>query len=165
MIKYGSYRAFQRYLCEDCDHTFNNKIRTIFAHAKIALNEWLFTIYAFVRFNTSIRQFTAELDLSYKTLHRRVERFTKALDAPSIKLRGPVEIDKLSVSAGLKGRECDGPSRSHGLSTCGRETYEGDKPPGSFSLIEGWGSGTSSRQNQRMNQQSGSFSRAARRSH
>ena len=43
VIKYGSYRAFQRYLCKDCDRTFNDKTRTIFAHAKIALNEWLFT--------------------------------------------------------------------------------------------------------------------------
>ena len=66
VIKYGSYRAFQRCLCKDCDRTLNDKTRTIFAHAKIALNEWLFAIYAFVRFNTSIRQLTAELDLSYK---------------------------------------------------------------------------------------------------
>ena len=125
VIKYGSYRAFQRYLCKDCDRTLNDKTRTIFAHAKIALNEWLFTIYAFVRFNTSIRQLTAELDLSYKTLHRRVERFGEALDAPSIELSGPVEIDELYVSAGLKGRERDGPSRSRGLSARGRGTYEG----------------------------------------
>ena len=31
VIKYGSYRAFQRYLCKDCDRTFNDKTRTIFA--------------------------------------------------------------------------------------------------------------------------------------
>ena len=135
VIKYGSYRAFQRYLCKNCDRTFNDKTRTIFAHAKIALNEWLFAFYTFVRFNTSIRQLTAELDLSYKTLHRRVERFTKALDAPSIKLSGPVEIDELYVSAGLKGRERDGPSRSRGLSTRGRGTYEGDKLP-VFTLVD-----------------------------
>ena len=102
----------QRYRCKDCDRTFNDKTRTIFARTKNALNEWLFAFYTFVRFNTSIRQLTAELDLSYKTLHRRVERFTKALNAPSIKLSGPVEIDELYVSAGLKGRERDGQSRS-----------------------------------------------------
>ena len=84
------------------------RLTQIFAHAKIALNEWLFAFYTFVRFNISIRQLTAELDLSYTTLHRRVERFTKALDAPSIKLRSLVEIDELSVSAGLKGLERDG---------------------------------------------------------
>jgi len=83
----------------------------------------------FLRFNTSIRQIEAELDLSYKTVRRRVERFAKALDAPSITLSGPVEIDEVYVSAGLKGRERDSWSRSRGLSTCGRGSYNGDKPP------------------------------------
>ncbi|EMA47052.1 Insertion element protein [Halococcus saccharolyticus DSM 5350] len=109
---------------------FNDKTRTIFA-----LNEWFFAFYTFVRFNTSIGQLIAELDLSSKTLHRRVERFTNALDAPSIKLSGPVEIDELYVSAGLKGRERDEPSRSRGLSSRGRGTYEGDKPP-VFTLVD-----------------------------
>ena len=36
----------------------------------------------------------------------------KALDTPSIELRGSVEIDELYISAGLKGCEHDGPSRS-----------------------------------------------------
>ena len=44
VIKYGSYRAFQRYRCKDCDRTFNDKTGTIFAHAKIALTEWFFAI-------------------------------------------------------------------------------------------------------------------------
>ncbi|EMA43515.1 Insertion element protein [Halococcus saccharolyticus DSM 5350] len=52
-----------------------------------------------------------------------------------IKLCGPVEIDELYVSAGLKGRERDGPSRSRGLSTRGRGTYEGDKLP-VFTLVD-----------------------------
>jgi len=40
-----------------------------------------------------------------------------------------VEIDELYVSAGKKGRERDGRSRSRGLSTRGRGTYHEDKPP------------------------------------
>jgi len=129
VIKYGSYGAFQRYRCKDCDRTFSDKTGTIFAHAKVALTEWLFTIYAFLRFNTSIRQLEAELDVSYRTLHRRIERFCEALDAPSPDLVGPVEIDEVYVTAGLKARERDRPSRSRGLSTRGRGSYEGDKPP------------------------------------
>lgn len=39
VVKYGSYRAFQRYLCKDCNHTFNDKTDAIFVHTKIALNE------------------------------------------------------------------------------------------------------------------------------
>ena len=53
----------------------------------------------------------------------------EALDAPSLDLRGPVEIDEFYVSAGLKGRERDRWSRSRGLSRRGRGTYDQDKPP------------------------------------
>ena len=128
-VKNGSYGPFQRYLCKDCDRTFNDKTGTIFAHSKIALRKWLFSIYAFLRFNTSLRQLQAEIDVTYKTIHRRIERFAKALDAPSLDLVGPVEFDEVYVTAGMKGRERDRESRSRGLSTRGRGTYEGDKPP------------------------------------
>ena len=70
-----------------------------------------------------------EIDVSYKTIYRRVQRFLRALDAPLPHLEGPVEIDELYVKAGLKGRERDQPSRSRGLSTRGRGTYDKDKPP------------------------------------
>jgi transposase-like protein len=53
----------------------------------------------------------------------------EALDAPSLDLRGPVEIDKFYVSAGLKGRERNRWSRPRGLSRRGRGTYEQDKSP------------------------------------
>jgi len=62
-------------------------------------------------------------------MHRRIERFARALDAPSLNLAGPVEIDEVYVSAGKKGRERDRESRSRGLSTRGRGSYSGDKPP------------------------------------
>ena len=129
VIKYGSYRAFRRYRCKDCDRTSNDKTGTIFAHAKIALTEWFFAIYGFLRFNMSIRQLEAELDVSYRTLRQRIERFAPGLDGPSLSLSGPVEIDEVYVTAGKKGRERDGPSRSRGLSTRGRGSYDGDKPP------------------------------------
>lgn len=126
---------YQRYLCKDCGRTFNDKTDTIFAHSKLTLKEWYFTIYVFLRFNTSIRQIKAELNLSYRTIRQRVERFARALDAPSLTLSGPVEIDEVYVSAGLKGRERDQKSGSRGLSTRGRGSYEGDKPP-VFTLVD-----------------------------
>ncbi|MDS0243906.1 MULTISPECIES: IS1595 family transposase [unclassified Haloferax] len=134
-VKNGSYGAFQRYLCNNCDRTFNDKTGTIFAHSKVALRKWLFSIYAFLRFNTSLRQLQREIGVTYKTMHRRVERFTRALDAPQLDLVGPVEIDEVYVSAGLKGRERDQESRSRGLSTRGRGSYEGDKPP-VFTIVD-----------------------------
>ena len=129
MIKHGSYREYQRYLCNDCDRTFNDKTGTIFAHAKIGLDKLLFAFYSLLRFNTSIRQLDAEIDVSYRSLRRRVEQFARTLDAPDISLVGPVEIDEFYVSAGKKGRERDQESRSHALSKRGRGTYEWDKLP------------------------------------
>ncbi|ELZ86033.1 ISH4-type transposase [Haloferax elongans ATCC BAA-1513] len=134
-VRNGSYGPFQRYLCKNCDRTFNDKTGTIFAHSKVALRKWLFSIYAFLRFNTSLRQLHREIGVTYKTMHRRVERFTRALDAPQLGLVGPVEIDEVYVSAGLKGRERDQESRSRGLSTRGRGSYEGDKPP-VFTIVD-----------------------------
>ncbi|ELZ81078.1 ISH4-type transposase [Haloferax elongans ATCC BAA-1513] len=134
-VKNGSYGPFQRYLCKNCDRTFNDKTGTIFAHSKVALRKWLFSIYAFLRFNTSLRQLHREIGVTYKTMHRRVERFTRALDVPQLNLVGPVEIDEVYVSAGLKGRERDQESRSRGLSTRGRGSYEGDKPP-VFTIVD-----------------------------
>ncbi len=84
----------------------------------------LFAFYSLLRFNTGIRQIGAELDVSYWSLHRRVERFARTLDAPRIDLICPVKIDEFYVSAGKKGRERDGWSRLRG-----RGSYDEDKPP------------------------------------
>ncbi|ELZ39610.1 IS1595 family transposase [Halorubrum tebenquichense] len=129
VIRYGSYRVFQRYLCKDCDRTFNDQTGTIFEHSAVALRKWFLAVYTYIRFNTSLRQLDVEIDVSYKTIYRRVQRFLRALDAPRLHLKGPIEIDEFYVKAGLKGRERDGPSRSRGLSTRGRGTYAEDKPP------------------------------------
>lgn len=135
MIKHGSYREYLRYFCKDFDRTFNDKTGTIFACAKIGLDTLLFAFYSLLRFNTSIRQLEAELGVSYRTLHRRVEQFARTLDAPTIFLNGPFEIDEFYVSSGKKGRERDQPSRSRGLSKRGRGTYAEDKPP-VFTLVD-----------------------------
>ncbi|QFU84264.1 IS1595 family transposase [Natronorubrum aibiense] len=135
VIKYGSYREYQRYRCKNCGRTFNDKTGTIFACVEIGLDKLLFAFYSLLRFNTSIRQLDAELDVSYRSLHRRVEHSSDALDAPRIDLAGPVEIDEFYVSAGKKGGERDGWSRSRGLSKRGRGSYDGDKPP-VFALVD-----------------------------
>ena len=129
VVRYGSYRVFQRYRCKNCDRTFNDQTGTVFEHSTVALRKWFLAVYTYIRFNTSLRQLDVEIDVSYKTIYRRVQRFLRALDAPLPHLEGPVEIDELYVKAGLKGRERDQPSRSRGLSTRGRGTYAVDKPP------------------------------------
>ncbi len=74
-VRNGSYREFQWYLCKNCDRTFNDKTGTIFAHSKVALRRWLFTLYAFLRFNTNLRHLQCEIEVTHKTGHRRIERF------------------------------------------------------------------------------------------
>ena len=128
-VRNGSYREFQRYLCKNCDRTFNDKTGTIFAHSKVALRRWLFSIYAFLQLNMSFRQLQCKIEVTHKTIHRRIERFASALDAPPLDFVGPVEIDEVYVSAGKKVHERDRPSRSYSLSTRGRGSYDGDKPP------------------------------------
>jgi len=97
MVRNGSYRWFQRYLCKNYDRTFNDKTGAIFAHSKIALHWWLVSIYAFLRFNSNLRQFQCEFEVTRKTIHWRIERFGSAFDAPSLELVGPVELDEVYV--------------------------------------------------------------------
>ncbi|MFC6766787.1 IS1595 family transposase [Natrinema soli] len=80
VIQYGSYRVFQRYRCKNCDRTFNDKTGTVFEHSSIALRKWFLAVYAYIRFNTSLRQRDVEIEVSYKTVYRRVQRFLRALD-------------------------------------------------------------------------------------
>jgi len=83
-VKNGSYGHFQRYLCKNCNRTFNDNIGTIFARSKIALRKWLFSIYAFLRSNTNLCQLQLEIDAQYNPIYQRVELFTKTLDGPSL---------------------------------------------------------------------------------
>jgi transposase-like protein len=129
VIRYGSYREFQRYLCKDCDRTFNDQTDTVFEQSAVALRKWILAVYTYIRFNTRLRQPDVEINVSYKTIYRRVQRFLRVLDAPRLHLERPVEIDEFYVKAGRKGRERHGPSRSRGLSTRRRGTHTEDKPP------------------------------------
>ena len=63
MIRYGSYRVFQRYLCKDCDRTFNDQTGTVFEHSEVALRKWFLVVYTYIRFNTSLRQLDVEISL------------------------------------------------------------------------------------------------------
>ncbi len=99
VTRYGSYRVFQRYRCENCDSTFNDQTATVFEHSAIALKKWFLAVYTYIRFNTSLRQLDVEIDVSYKTIYRRVQRFLRALDAPLPHLEGQNHAVPQSVSA------------------------------------------------------------------
>ena len=78
------------------------------------------SIHAFLRFNMSLRQLQCGIKVTHKTLHLRVERSARALDAPSSYLAGPIEINEVYVCTGKNGRERNRSSHSCGLSTRGR---------------------------------------------
>jgi len=89
-IRYGSYRVFQRYLCRNCDRTFNDQTGTVFEHSAIALRKWFLAVYTYICFNTSLRQLDVKINVSYKTVYRRVQRFLRALDAPQLHPKVPL---------------------------------------------------------------------------
>ena len=165
VIKYGSYRASQRYRCKDCDRTFNNKTGTIFAHAKIALTEWFFAIYSFLRFNTSIRQLEAELDISYRTLRQRIERAGEALDAPSLSLSGPVEITKCTSQPERRAASVTDRRARVDCPRAGEDRTTEISRWCSSSLTAERTSGTLSQRNPQTSRRCDSSSRPARRSH
>ena len=86
VIRYGSYRVFQRYLCKDCDRTFNDQTGTVFEHSTVELRKWFLAVYTYIRFNASFRQLDVEIDVSCKTIYRRVQRFLRALDVPRLQV-------------------------------------------------------------------------------
>jgi hypothetical protein len=56
------------------------------------------------RFSMNLWQLQCEVEVTLKTMHRRIERFARALDAPSPGLLGSFNIDKVCFSAGKKVR-------------------------------------------------------------
>ncbi len=57
-----------------------------------------------------------KINVTYKTVYRRVQCFLRALDVPRLQFECPVETDQLYIKGRLKGRERDSQSRSRGVS-------------------------------------------------
>ena len=86
-VRNGSYRAIQRYIRKDCDRTFNDKTGTIFARSKVALHRWLFSIYAFLRFNTNLRQPQCEIGgLTRRSIGASSASRERSMRLPSLSL-------------------------------------------------------------------------------
>jgi len=79
----------------------------VFEDAAVALGKWFLVVETDNRFNTSLRLLNGEIDVSYRTIYRRVQRFLRALDGPWRHLECPVEIDEFYVKSRLGGRERD----------------------------------------------------------
>lgn len=77
----------------------------------------------------------ADIDVSYRSLRRRLKRSGELLDVPAISLVDPAEIDELFVSTKRKGRERNRELRSRVLPKRERGTYERDESS-VFTLVD-----------------------------
>ena len=97
-IRHGSYRVFQRYRCENCERTFNDQTETVFEHFTVGLRNWF--LLTLTSASTRVSDSSVWINVSYKTLYRRIQRTQEALDAPLSHHEGLVEIDEVYVKAG-----------------------------------------------------------------
>ena len=117
----GSVRQLSRVsavLCKDCDHVSNDQTGTGFKHSAVARRKWFLAVYmylrvaektfgtdddytflavyTYLRVNTSFGQLDVEINVSYKTIYRRVQRFLRVLDAPRPQIEDSIEIGEFS---------------------------------------------------------------------
>lgn len=106
--RYGKYkRIFQRYYCNGCNRTFNDKTGTIFHYSHVSLSEWFMAVYMFCIpwMGMSISSISYQLEIPYRTCYHMLRAMMERLaSAEQKKLDGAVEIDELYVKAGMKGR-------------------------------------------------------------
>ncbi len=106
--RYGKYRrVFQRYYCNDCHHTFNDKTGTIFHYSHIPLSEWFLAVYMFCIpwMGMSISSISNQLSIPYRICYHMIRGVMERIaSTETIKLDGMVEVDELYTHAGMKGR-------------------------------------------------------------
>jgi transposase-like protein len=138
--RYGKYRKiFQRYMCKECHHTFNDKTGTVFHYSHAPLSKWFLAIYLFCMVSwlgCSISSISKQLGIPYRICYHMVravmERIASTQDA---RLTGEVEIDELYTHAGMKGRSYHEMIIKHRMPRRrgikpwrGRGTFEKDHP-------------------------------------
>ena len=106
--RYGKYKhLFQRYFCNECHHTFNDKTGTIFHYAHIPLSEWFLAIYmvCIPWMGMSISSISNQLNIPDRICYSMIRGVMERIaSAEAIKLDGTVETDELYTKAGMKGR-------------------------------------------------------------
>jgi transposase-like protein len=106
--RYGKYRRiFQRYLCNECHHTFNDKTGTVFHYSHLSLSEWFLAIYLFCIpwLGVSINSISCQMSIPYRQCYHMIRAVMERIaSVENVKLDGEVEVDELYVKAGMKGR-------------------------------------------------------------
>ncbi len=95
----------QRYRCKACAGRFDDLTGTVLAGHHQPLRVWVLCLY-FMGLNLSNRQIAGELGLAVSDVRAMTEQLRRGLvaKAPSVKLKGEVEIDEVYVVAGHKGQ-------------------------------------------------------------
>jgi len=122
---------YRRYRCKGCGRWFNDLSGTVLAYSKLPLRAWFFAAFQ-IQSKVSVRELAETLQLSYPTVFRMVSRLREGLyiAAPTLRLKGVVELDEAYVKVGLKGKKgLKRILRVRGLRRRGRGAYAVDRPP------------------------------------
>jgi transposase-like protein len=95
----------QRYRCKTCSGRFDDLTGTVLARHHQPLRVWVLCLY-FMGLNLSSRQIALELGLDGSDVQAMTEQLRRGLvaKAPTVELKGEVEIDEVYVVAGHKGQ-------------------------------------------------------------
>jgi len=68
---------YQKYLCKECGHIFNDKTGTIFHRSKVPLKVWFFVVLI-MQSNLSISELSKTLNMYYDPVYRMVKKLKKS---------------------------------------------------------------------------------------
>jgi transposase-like protein len=122
---------YRRYRCKGCGRWFNDRSGTVLTCSKLPSRTWFFAAFQ-MQSKVSVRELAETLQLPYPTVFRIVRSLRENLymAAPTLMLKGVVELDEVYMKAGLKEkRGLRRTPRVRGLKRRGKGTYTVDKPP------------------------------------
>ena len=140
VAKYCLYQKhLQRYTCNDCRKTFNDKTGTVLHYRHISLGNWMLALWLFLcgpLNGVSIRFISQATGQAYKTTYYMMRGIMGRIRGlPEKPLKGACETDEAYVKAGSKGVALDTngedrtvPSRRGLPHGPGRSTFEKNMP-------------------------------------
>lgn len=139
VTKYCRYGHLQRYICKDCNKTFNDKTGTALHYRRIGIGDWMLAVWMFLsgpRNGISIRYIAEAVGRAYKPVYYMMRSvMAQIANLPERPLSGTCETDELYIRAGSKGvpLETNGedrtvPSRRGLPKGPGRGTFEKNSP-------------------------------------
>lgn len=104
VIKYGKYKARQRYLCKYCGITFNDNTATFISGTHYP-EKWQKYLEQMLK-GTTLRAIAADLKISHVTAFYWRHKILKSLEKnETSKLRGIIELSDFTVPYNMKGKK------------------------------------------------------------